>query len=51
MEPDIFYAGDGKGGLRKILKDDGIIPISTHDTMSTDVADFNNDLYMDIYMA
>jgi len=49
--PDIFYTGDGEGGLRKIKKSDGTIPGSGHFTMSMDVADFNNDLYMDIYVS
>ena len=49
-EPDIFYAGDAVGNLQEIKKGDNIIPVSTFSTMSIDVADFNNDLYMDIYM-
>jgi len=50
-EPDIFHTGDVKGILKQILRADDIIPRSTSATMSVDVADFNNDLYMDIYMA
>jgi len=48
--PDIFYVGEEKGVLVEVKKTDGIIPVSAHNTMSVDVADFNNDLYMDIYM-
>jgi len=47
--PDVFYTGNSTGAFRKILKVDGLILVSVHDNMSVDVADFNNDLYMDIY--
>lgn len=50
-EPDIFFTGYAGGILKQILGVDNIIPRSTSATMSVDVADFNNDLYMDIYMA
>lgn len=50
-EPDIFYTGYAGGILKQILRADNIIPRSAGATMSVDVADFNNDLYMDIYMA
>lgn len=49
--PDNFYIGDGEGEFREIKKDDGIIPASPEFNMSIDIADFNNDLYMDIYMS
>jgi len=49
-EPDIFYSGDAIGELNEIKKTDNTIPISAFSTMSIDVADFNNDLYMDIYV-
>ena len=49
-EPDIFYVGDATGKLSKIKKSENVIPTSAHATMSVDVADFNNDLYMDIYV-
>jgi len=49
--PDNFYIGDGEGGLREIKKSDGVIPASSSFNMGIDVADFNNDLYMDIYIS
>ena len=49
-EPDIFHIGDGEGELREILREDNIIPVSAGATMSIDTADFNNDLYTDIYV-
>ena len=49
-EPDIFYTGDKAGIFKKVLASDGVIPISVTANMSIDVADFNNDLYMDIYL-
>jgi len=48
-EPDIFYVGNALGELKEIKKADNIIPISAFGTMSIDVADFNNDLIMDMY--
>jgi len=49
-EPDIFYSGNVAGHLAKIKRIDNIIPFSAFNSMSIDVADFNNDLYMDIYI-
>jgi len=49
--PDIFYTGNAMGVFNKILSEEGIVPISVRDHMGIDVADFNNDLYMDIYLA
>ena len=49
-EPDIFYTGDKAGIFKRVLASDGVIPISVTANMSIDVADFNNDLYMDIYL-
>jgi len=48
--PDIFYTGDTAGVFKKILAEDKVIPLSAEETMGIDVADFNNDLYMDIYV-
>ena len=48
--PDIFYLSDGKGGFDLIGRDDGIIPHSTHTTMSVDTADYDNDLDLDIFL-
>ena len=50
-KPDNFYIGDGEGGLREIKKSDGMVPVSAVFNMGIDVADFNNDLYMDIYVS
>ena len=50
VQPDIFYTGDGKGGLKNITRTDGIIPVSTHSSMSIDTGDINNDLQIEIYV-
>ncbi|MDX2487238.1 MAG: FG-GAP-like repeat-containing protein, partial [Gammaproteobacteria bacterium] len=50
IQPDIFYTGDGKGGLKEITRADGIIPVSTDSTMSIDTGDINNDLQLEIYL-
>ena len=50
-EPDVFYEGVSGGKFAEISRADNVIQISATDTMSIDVADFNNDLYMDIYVA
>jgi uncharacterized membrane protein YraQ (UPF0718 family) len=42
-QPDNFFFGDGKGGLKKITRQDGIIPVTTHTTMSIKTADLDND--------
>jgi len=47
---DIFYTGSETGVFKKILATDKVVPISVTSNMSVDVADFNNDLYMDIYL-
>ncbi len=48
--PDFYYRGDGKGGFELIERRDGIIPHSTHSTMSIDTGDFDNDLDLDIFL-
>ncbi len=48
---DTYYLGKGKGAFQKIGKQDGIIPVTTENTMSMDTADFNNDLQLDLYLA
>ncbi len=48
---DTYYLGRGKGTFQKIRKQDGIIPVTTENTMSMDTADFNNDLQLDLYLA
>jgi len=48
---DMYYLGDGKGGLKKIWRDDGLMPGTTHSTMSIDTADIDNDLDLEIYLA
>ena len=48
---DTYYMGQSNGTLQKILRRDGIIPITTENTMSMDTADFNNDLILDLYLA
>jgi hypothetical protein len=48
--PDFYYRGDGKGGFERLERSDGIIPQSTHTTMSIDTGDFDNDLDLDIFL-
>ncbi len=48
---DTYYWGQGEGVLKKILKQDSIIPITTENTMSMDTGDIDNDLIPDIYLA
>jgi uncharacterized membrane protein YraQ (UPF0718 family) len=48
--PDIYYIGDGKGGMQLVTKGDGIIPVSALLTMSATTADINNDLKPEIYI-
>lgn len=50
-QPDYYYLGDGKGGMRRILRQDGIIPVSTTTTMSMKTADIDNDLIPEIYVS
>ncbi|NQV87576.1 MAG: VCBS repeat-containing protein, partial [Woeseiaceae bacterium] len=48
--PDFYYRGDGKGGFELVEQRDGIVPHSTHSTMSIDTGDFDNDLDLDIFL-
>ena len=48
---DTYFFGKDKGGLQKIGRQDGIVPVTTKNTMSMDTADFNNDLQLDLYLA
>ncbi len=50
-EPDEFYLGNGKGDWREISRQDSIIPIATHTTMSVKTADLDNDLDFEIYLS
>ena len=49
-EPDFFYRGDARGGFELIERRDGIVPVSTHSTMSIDTGDFDNDLDLDVFI-
>ncbi len=49
LVPDIYYINKGKGILKPISPDSNIIPLSSMFTMSTDSADFNNDLKIDLF--
>ena len=49
-DPDMYYLGDGKGGFELIEKRDGLLPYSSHTTMSIDTGDLDNDLDLDIFM-
>ena len=48
---DTYYLGSSDNGFKKIRQQDGIIPLTTQNTMSIDIGDFNNDLIPDIYLA
>ncbi len=48
---DTFYFGTFNEGFKKIRQQDGVIPLTTQNTMSIDTGDFNNDLIPDIYLA
>ena len=48
--PDFYYRGDGIGGFELVEQRAGIIPQSTHSTMSIDTGDFDNDLDLDIFL-
>jgi uncharacterized membrane protein YraQ (UPF0718 family) len=48
--PDLYYLGDGTGRFREILREDGLIPVSTAATMSIDSGDVDNDLSLDVYL-
>ncbi|MBT5026995.1 MAG: hypothetical protein HOM97_01245 [Nitrospina sp.] len=48
---DTYYLGNLNAGFKKIRQQDGIIPLTTQNTMSIDIGDFNNDLRPDIYLA
>jgi uncharacterized membrane protein YraQ (UPF0718 family) len=48
---DTYYHGADNGTFKKIRHQDGIIPLTTQNTMSIDIGDFNNDLIPDIYLA
>ncbi len=49
--PDIFYLGDGKGGFKQIMRQDGTIPMTTTTTMAVKSADLHNDGTPEIYLA
>ena len=48
---DTYYLGDPESIFKKLKKSDGVIPITTENTMSVDTGDMNNDLIPDIYLA
>ena len=48
---DTYFHGKNKNGFKKIRHQDKVIPITTQNTMSIDIGDFNNDLVPDIYLA
>ena len=48
---DTFYLGTPNVEFKKIRQQDGVIPLTTQNTMSIDTGDFNNDLIPDIYLA
>jgi uncharacterized membrane protein YraQ (UPF0718 family) len=48
---DTYYFGTSNKRFKKIRQKDGIIPLTTQNTMSIDTGDFNNDLIPDIYLA
>ncbi|PTW55733.1 uncharacterized membrane protein YraQ (UPF0718 family) [Breoghania corrubedonensis] len=49
--PDMFYLGDGTGGLEAITRADGLIPMTTTTTMALKTADLHNTGRPGIYAA
>jgi len=49
--PDIYYHGDGEGGMNMITHGDGIIPHTTTTTMAIKSADLHNDAMPELYLA
>ncbi len=49
--PDNYYLGDGTGQLTRVLKKDGLIPVTGATSMSITSADINNDLVPEIFLA
>jgi uncharacterized membrane protein YraQ (UPF0718 family) len=47
--PDMYYVGDADGSFRRLGPEDGIIPISSEETMSISSADIDNDLIPELY--
>ena len=47
--PDIYYLGTTEHHFAPIVRDEGIVPVTSMFTMSLDTADFNNDLIPDIF--
>ncbi len=48
---DEYYFGKGSGDFSKIKRSDGVVPLTTENTMSIDSGDFDNDLIPDFYLA
>ncbi len=48
---DEYYFGKGEGTFDKVKRSDGVVPLTTENTMSVDSADFDNDLVPDFYLA
>jgi hypothetical protein len=48
--PDMYFLGDGKGGFDPVERRDGLVPVTTHSTMSIDTGDFDNDLDLDVFI-
>jgi uncharacterized membrane protein YraQ (UPF0718 family) len=51
FEPDSFYVGDGKGGFRRLLRADHVIPATGLNTMSLASADIDNDAIPELFTA
>ena len=49
--PDTWLRGDGSGGLTAVDRQQGLVPHTTHFTMSVDAADLDNDLREEIFFA
>ncbi len=48
---DTYHFSQGSPTLKQVKKGEGVIPVTTENTMSIDTGDFNNDLKPDIYLA
>ncbi len=48
--PDSYFLGNGKGGLKRVLRNDALIPLTTTSTMSIRNSDLDNDGVYDLLM-
>lgn len=49
--PDMLYLGDGKGGFKRVGKEENVLPLTTLTTMSVQSADIDNDLTPEVFIS